>query len=130
MIGPPGIVTINTKHHRTGKLVLDGDQLTLNGRGTDYVRKARREAERADQLVRAAVAGVDPATAERIRVRPMIVVVGGRVVVREWSPGVSVVMTDRLLPTLQAFSAALDSGQVATVLDVARHPATWNPPVG
>ena len=46
VIGPPGLVSINTKHHRTGKLYLDGDELVLNGHPTAYVPKARREAQR------------------------------------------------------------------------------------
>ena len=37
LIGPPGVVSINTKHHRTGKLVLAGEELILNGYGSDYV---------------------------------------------------------------------------------------------
>jgi hypothetical protein len=40
------VVSINTNHHRTGKLLLRGDELTLNGYRTEYVSKARREAQR------------------------------------------------------------------------------------
>ena len=55
MIGPPGVASINTKHHRTGKLLLEGDQLTLNGYPTDYVPKARREAQRVEGILRPAL---------------------------------------------------------------------------
>jgi len=47
LIGRPGVVTINTKHHRAGRLALNGDELIVNGRPTDHIPKARREAERA-----------------------------------------------------------------------------------
>jgi hypothetical protein len=47
VIGPPGVVTINTKHHRRGNVLVDGDTVTVNGRPTAYVAKARQEAERA-----------------------------------------------------------------------------------
>lgn len=56
LIGPPGLVSINTKHHRTGKLYLGGDQLVLNGRRTDYVPKARREADRVRSSLQADLA--------------------------------------------------------------------------
>lgn len=128
LVGPPGIVTINTKHHRTGKLVLDGDELILNGHRTDYIPKARREADRADQLVRLALVRNNLSLAG-VRVRPLIVIVGGRLTTRQWAPGVSVVMTDRLLHTVQAFPATLVPSEVDAVLGVARRAATWNPPL-
>ena len=40
LIGPPGVLTINTKHHRTGRLALGGDELVVNGHRTDYIAKA------------------------------------------------------------------------------------------
>ena len=49
-------MSINTKHHRTGKLYLDGDQLVLNGRRTDYIPKARREADRVRSALQADLA--------------------------------------------------------------------------
>lgn len=128
VLGPPGVVTINTKHHRTGKLVLDGDELVLNGRRTDYVPKARREAQRADQLIRAAMDRSVPAINRRIPARSMIVIVGGRLVTREWATGVLVVRTDRLLHTLHALPQALDSDQVDVMFDLIRRRDTWNPP--
>ncbi len=42
LIRPPGIVTISSKRHRAGRLALDGEQLVVNGRPPEYVRKARR----------------------------------------------------------------------------------------
>ena len=44
--GPPGVVAINTKHHRGGRHVLDGEQLVLNGYRTVYMAKGRRAAQR------------------------------------------------------------------------------------
>jgi hypothetical protein len=37
---------------RGGRLELDGDALVVNGRTTEYVRKARREAERRAGTIR------------------------------------------------------------------------------
>ncbi|OLM28285.1 hypothetical protein Ae717Ps2_6624 [Pseudonocardia sp. Ae717_Ps2] len=122
LIGPPGVVTINTKHHRTGRLRLDGDDLTLNGRRTDYVPKARREASRAAALLQAAL----PASIRQISVRPFVVVVGGRLTARSYPPGASVVMTERLLHSLRALRPELDPDCVDALFDVARRSTTWD----
>lgn len=129
LIGPPGLVTINTKHHRTGRLDLHGEQLVLNGGCTDYVPKARREAERAARFLALALAGsdVDPDLARRLTVRPLIAIVGGRLVVREFAPGVTVVMPDRLLHAVGAFPPVLDPSEVNELFAIARRSTTWNP---
>lgn len=101
LIGPPGVVTINTKHHQAGRVALDGDELTVNRHRTDYLTKARREAERVAGLLEAALATAGySGLAQRVPVRPMIVVVGARLLVSDWAAGVSVVMPRQLLHTL------------------------------
>jgi hypothetical protein len=82
LIGPPGVVTINTKHHRAGRLALDGDELIVNGRPTDYIPTARREAQRAAALISSALDATEhPELAARVIVRPALAVVGGRVLI-------------------------------------------------
>lgn len=58
LIGPPGVVTINTKHHRAGRLTLDGDELVVNGRSIDAASKARREVGRAEYLLMTALTAI------------------------------------------------------------------------
>jgi len=129
LIGPPGVVTINTKHHRAGRLALDGEQLVVNGRTTDYIPKARREAERAATLLTAALTATGhPELAAQLPVRPVLAIVGGRVLVTQWTPGVAVVMTRELLGTLTAMPDALDPTQVGVIYDLARHRAVWTRP--
>ncbi|MDN5852400.1 MAG: NERD domain-containing protein [Actinomycetia bacterium] len=126
LIGPPGVVTINTKHHRAGRLALDGDELIVNGRPTDYIPTARREAQRAAGLLDSALdATGHPELAARLIVRPVLAVVGGRVLITSWAPGVSVVMTRQLTHTLTSMTPALDPREVDAVYDVARHRAVW-----
>jgi hypothetical protein len=130
LIGPPGVVTINTKHHRAGRLELDGDALVVNGRPTDYVRKARREAERVTEFLRPALATAGGAgLAERVVARPMLAIVGGRLLIAQWAPGVTVVMPRQLVAALRAIPPVLDAGEVGTVFEVARRSTTWNPTV-
>jgi Domain of unknown function (DUF5710)/Nuclease-related domain len=126
LIGPPGVVTINTKHHRAGRLALAGEELTVNGRKTDYVPKARREAERAGALLCDGLiaAGRDD-LAGRLQVHSMIVVVGGRVLIESWAPGVTVVMTRQLVHALTSMPPTLDHAQAEAVYSVARFRPMW-----
>ena len=129
LVGPPGLVSINTKHHRTGKLYLDGDQLVLNGHRTDYVPKARREADRVTRLLQATLAAHGHIElAGRVSVRPLLVIVGGRLMTDRWPAGVTVVMTSTLIHAVRAFPTALDPDEVAAVYELARRSTTWNPP--
>ncbi|MDN5749875.1 MAG: DUF5710 domain-containing protein [Pseudonocardia sp.] len=126
LIGPPGVVTINTKHHRAGRLALDGDELIVNGRATDYIPTARREALRAAALLGSALdATGHPELAARLTMRPVLAIVGGRVLITSWAPGVSVVMTRQLTHTLTSMPPALDPHEVDAVYGVARHRAVW-----
>jgi hypothetical protein len=129
LIGPPGLVSINTKHHRTGKLYLDGDQLVLNGRRTDYVPKARREADRVTSFLHTALTAHGHAElVGRLPVRPLLAIVGGRLMTERWPAGVTVVMTSTLIEAVRAFPVVLDPDQVAAVYELARRSTTWNPP--
>jgi len=128
LIGPPGVVSINTKHHRTGKLYLDGDQLVLNGRRTDYVPKARREADRVTSFLHTTLAAHgDAELAGRVPVRPLLAIVGGRLMTERWPAGVTVVMTSTLIEAVRAFPPVLDPDQVVAVYELARRSTTWNP---
>jgi hypothetical protein len=127
VMGPPGLVSINTKHHRTGKLYLDGDELVLNGHQTAYVPKARREAQRVTGFLQQALAAELPELAGRVPVRPLLVIVGGRLMTDAWPAGVTVVMASTLLEALRAFPTVLSVDEVGAVYELARRSTTWNP---
>jgi hypothetical protein len=131
VIGPPGVVSINTKHHPAGRVVLDGDQLYVNRHPTDYVAKARREAERVVGFLRPALTAAGrPDLAQRVPVRPVVALVDVRLTVEAWPAGVTVTMSRELLERLRAFPAALDAEQATAVYEVARLKQTWNPMPG
>lgn len=126
MIGPPGVVTINSKHHRRGRLVVDGDLIMVNRIATDYVERSRREAQHATAALRAALrVHGRPALAERLPVRPLIAVLGGLLHVERWPAGVVVVTTTRLNHLLRSLPPALGHRDVDAVHDVARRSTTW-----
>jgi|GEM_PF-1050662 len=129
LIGPPGAVTINTKHHRAAQLTLDGDELLRGRHREPYVPKARREAQRVAEHLRPALrAAGHPELAERLTSRPLLAIVGARLVVRQWPAGVTVVMSEKLLHALRSIPAALDPGEVGAVYEIARRSTTWRRP--
>ncbi len=113
VIGPPGLVSINTKHHRTGKLYLDGDELIQRVTGS------------LQQTLTAKL----PKLTGKVPVRPLLVIVGGRLMTDAWPAGVTVVMASKLIEALRAFPAVLSTEEVGAVYELARRSTTWNPAV-
>jgi hypothetical protein len=120
VIGPFGVVTVNTK--TTGTAVWVGEYgLTIGGKPVDYLRKSRHEAARASRLLHRA-------TGLEVPVQPAIVFVGARrVTVRRGGPAdVAVLPTPRALRGwLRKQPSGLPPDQVETIHQAARRPSTW-----
>ena len=120
VIGPFGVVTVNTK--TTGTAVWAGEYgLTVGGQPVDYLRKSRHEADRAGRLLHRA-------TGLQVPARAAIVFVGARkVTVRGGGPAdVAVLPTPRALRHwLQRQPPVLPPGQVEAIYEAARRPASW-----
>lgn len=58
VIGPPGIFSLNAKHHNYATVLVEGDLVTVNGHPQPYVEKSRREARRVSHVLSEA-AGMD-----------------------------------------------------------------------
>jgi hypothetical protein len=120
VIGPFGVVTVNTK--TTGTAVWVGKYgLTIGGKPVDYIRKSRHEADRAGRLLHRA-------TGLEVPVQSAIVFVGARkVTVRGGGPaGVAVLPTPRALRHwLHKQPPALQPDQVEAIYEAARRPASW-----
>src|SRR5690348_11045959 len=131
VIGPPGVASISTRNHPAGRVLLDGEQLAVNGTPTEYVAEARQEAERVEGFLRPALAAAGQAElAARVPVRPVIAVVGARLTVTAWPARVTVAMSHQLVERLRAFPAVFDPEQVAAIYGAARPPRVWNPAPG
>lgn len=129
VIGPPGVITINTKHHRNGRVEVDGDLVTVNGRRTRYVAAARAEADRTRGMVEAALAADGHAeAAAALRVRPLLLIVGTMPKIRQQPSDVAVVPLQRLLSTVTSLPSCLAVEQIKHIHHVARRPATWTLP--
>jgi hypothetical protein len=128
VLGPPGVVTINTKYHRSGTVQVDGNTVLVNGRRTAYIPAARREADRARAILRAALTtSGHPELAASLPVRSLIVVVGA-VPRIAGEPAVPVVALQRLRYTVESMPHRLDADHVSTVYEVAQSEDNWTLP--
>ncbi|MEJ3655623.1 nuclease-related domain-containing protein [Actinomycetes bacterium KLBMP 9759] len=126
LIGPPGVVTINTKHHRGGRLVVDGDAISIDDITTEYVARSREEAAVTRALLGAALrGGGHHRLAATLDVRSLIAVLGGLLHVVRWPAGVTVTTTTRLVHSLRTLPARIDPAAVEAVFEVARRSTTW-----
>jgi Nuclease-related domain len=120
LIGPFGLVTVNTKTTSTSVWV--GEYGMVVGRTkVDYLRKSRAEARRAGALI-------SRAAGWQVPVQPAIVFVGARqFTTRRGGPAdVAVLPSARALRRwLRKQPAVLGPGQVAAIYAAARRPSTW-----
>lgn len=126
LVGPPGIVTINTKHHRGGRLVVDGDMVTIDDITTTYVQQARTEATVTAAAIgsRLRAAGRHD-LARRLVVHPVVAVHGGVLRVVRWPRGVTITTTNTLVHALRSMPAVIDDAAIPEIYAIARRSTTW-----
>lgn len=120
VIGPPGVITINTKRHPRGKAWIGERMVMINGQKTDYLRNSRFEAERAAKLLSAACG-------RSIEVRAAIAFVDlDDFNVKQMPSDVHVTTRRRLLGWLRDLPRVVSDEQVEEVFAVARVSSTWS----
>lgn len=120
LIGPFGVVTVNTKATR-GTVWVAENGMMVSGTKVDYLRNSRFEAKRARSLL-------GRAHGRHVPVQPVIVFVGAKgFTVRGGGPKDVAVLKDvrALRRWLARRGTVLEPDQVAGVYEVARTPATW-----
>ena len=119
VIGPAGVFTINTKHHRGQHVWVGAKRILVNGQRTDHLRNAGFEARRASKLLSVAARAL-------VDVTPVVAIVGARrMTVRERPYDVVVLHDHQLVRWLQRHPATLTPEQVQHVAAVAAQPAAW-----
>jgi len=119
VIGPAGVFTINTKHHRGQNVWVGGRRILVNGQRTDHLRNAAYEAKRASKLLSVAARML-------VDVTPIIAIVGARrMTVRERPYDVAVLHDHELVRWLQRHLVTLTPQQVEHLAAVAVQPAAW-----
>lgn len=119
VIGPAGVFTINTKHHRGQHVWVGAKRILVNGQRTDHLRNAAFEAKRTSKLLSVAARML-------VDVTPVVAIVGARrMTVRERPYDVAVLHDHELVGWLQRHPATLTPGQVQHLAAVAAQPGAW-----
>ncbi|MDQ0893502.1 nuclease-related domain-containing protein [Agromyces ramosus] len=119
VIGPAGVFTINTKHHRGQNVWIGGRRILVNGQRTDHLRNAKHEAKRTSQLL-------SVAARELVDVTPIIAIVGaGGMTVRERPHDIVVLCESELVRWLQRHPVTLAPAQAQQLAALAALPVTW-----
>lgn len=123
LVGPAGVVTVNTKNHGLQKVWVAGKAFLVAGQKQPYIRNSEHEAARAAKLLTAAVGR--PVTASA-----MIVVVDPKqMVVREKPASVVVVSSDGMLRALRNQARrgpVLAAADLEALRAAAIEPRTWH----
>jgi hypothetical protein len=118
VLGPPGVITINTHHHPRGRVVVEGDSVLVGGRSVEHVSSARAEGARAGEALSAALGRPVP-------VRSFVALVGALLWQRRSPRGITVCTAADLVAALRALPPVWGRSEVAAAFAVARQPATW-----
>jgi hypothetical protein len=119
VVGPPGVFTINTKHHAGKVIWVGGGTFMVGGQRQPYIRNAEYEGTRLTRLLRARFAWAP-------EVRPVIAVVNSKSITVKTAPRLVHIdggrtLTRWLLKQRAAFNAETVE-QIAAFLD---DPQTW-----
>ncbi|MDF2977763.1 MAG: hypothetical protein K0S40_2491 [Actinomycetospora sp.] len=125
LLGPPGVVTVNTTRHLGQAVRYDGDALTVDGGPTEHVPRARAEAERAARLL-AAARGVGDEEAPPVTAALAVIAAAVAPAPGGQHPRGVLVATPASLPRLIiALPAVLDDAEIDELYAVARRLGTW-----
>ncbi|MFD5461441.1 nuclease-related domain-containing protein [Kitasatospora sp. NPDC127059] len=119
VIGPPGVFTINSKHH-PGATVWVGDKVVkVNRNGFPYLENSEFEASRTAKLL-TEWCGFE------VPVHPVIAVVGAQKITLGAEPGVTVIDGEQVASVLPSRPAMLSPNRVDRVFTIARHRHVWS----
>lgn len=120
VIGPAGVFTINTKHHRGARVWVSPRLLMVAGQKMDHLRNSRSEAKSASKRFSNAIGSP-------VAVHPLIVIVGARdLTIKQRPDGVSVLTGTQLLRWLRRQKPAVDETTLARLRQVAMTPRFWH----
>ncbi|NUU24527.1 MAG: NERD domain-containing protein, partial [Streptomycetaceae bacterium] len=125
VIGPGGVFTVNTKHHRKARIWVGDEMAKVNGTKAPYPPKSRAEAARASRVLSAAYGRHVPVQPVLAFVRPGRITDG-----QTGAPQRRVVVADgqMLAFVLGGLPTKLDRATVDAVYAVARDARTWLDP--
>ncbi|WP_194906134.1 nuclease-related domain-containing protein [Catenulispora rubra] len=120
LIGPGGIFTVNTKHHRGARVTVTRDWVRVNGHQYPYIRNSRHEAAGAARRLRGALG-------RPVEVRGVVVFVGaGSLKVRHAPADVLVTSDEAVASLMGSRPYALGPDVVRGVFQMARQSRMWS----
>nr|BEK65593.1 hypothetical protein KPHV_28200 [Kitasatospora purpeofusca] len=118
VIGPPGVFTVNTKHHPDATVWVGDKRITVNRNSYPYIEKSSLEGSRTAELLHHWCGLAIP-------VHPVIAVVGARTLTHKGIPAVDVVDGTRITDILASRPPLLEAHRAAAVFAIARRRSTW-----
>jgi hypothetical protein len=119
VMGPAGVFSLNTKHHKKAAIWVAGNVFIVNGQRQPYVYKSRHEARRVGRILSSAC-GVP------VEARGVVVIVNARsFIIKEQPSDVHVVNRRRVRRWLTTQPAVLDEASVERIFEAARRSSTW-----
>ncbi|MBB2923102.1 nuclease-related domain-containing protein [Cellulomonas cellasea] len=125
LIGPPGVFTVNSKHHPGANVWVVSKQIRVKNQPVPYLRNSRHEAARAAKLLTAVVGF--PVAATSVLVFRLG---SGSLTIREHPGDVLVYRATKAFAPLRGLPPVLTPGQVDAVYEAARRRSTWQPRAG
>ncbi|TFD10923.1 NERD domain-containing protein [Cryobacterium sp. TMT1-2-2] len=122
VIGPGGIFTINTKHHRGKKIWIAERAFLISGQKQPYLRNSKFEATRVTKILHERMPQLPPAQAVIALVSP------GSITVRKKPDGIDVLDAVNLRRWLLKRPVALTKSELVEVASIVDAPATWSEP--
>jgi hypothetical protein len=119
LIGPAGVITVNTKRHPKATASIGEWRVSVNGQPTDYLRSARNEARRASRLL-------STACGHPVPVQAAIVFVDlDEFTVERMPKDVYITTRRHLLVWLKSLPETTDAQTVELIYARARFSTTW-----
>jgi len=118
VIGPAGVFSINTKHHRGINVDIKSDAVFVAGNFQPYLQAMRLEGLRAASAVAAIAPG--------IRVLPLLVTVGAKLRIKEMPADVVVLHHDELVGWLTSQAATVDPPTASALVAALSDASHWS----
>lgn len=120
LIGPGGVITVNSKHHPDGNVWVTSGQVRVNGTYVPYLRNSRHEAARVSRILSKEVDFPVPAVACLIfRLR------NGKLTIKEPPGDVLVFQATKAARAIRARGGMLNLEETERVYAAARRSTTW-----
>jgi hypothetical protein len=120
LIGPGGVITVNSKHHPDGNVWVTSGQVRVNGSYVPYLRNSQYEAARVSRILGKVVGFPVPTISCLIfRLRD------GKLTIKASPVDVLVLRATKAAKAISGRTGVLNLGEIEQVYEAARRSTTW-----